>query len=375
MPCASGRSDPSCGGLLDCQSTRAPISLNRQPIKHSIPQRGLNRLGGQQPGASTYTTVGGGGGAPQPLPRDLPHDREGRENNYDNGTARGYTMEARSKVAFQAQGPPDVRPGLLSSRPVLDLQEQRRQQSQQSADELAEQRRWQAAQAQQALQQAQAQQQAQREQMARERENMEREQARRQQLQQQQPELQRKQMQQPQQQSQQQYARPPEEEPHWVRKVRELSKISSLFPLTMAPPADNDFFLYPHLDHENKRDPQQRRPMMPRQPGAVDRRKSAAEEHEEMVVALRDALEFGTVHLTQPLPAPDPHQCASGIMTPVKQGTSSGHASPHNSGAQWSNGNGATHASQARESPSRQIYSSVSFVCASVGRGGGRAYV
>jgi hypothetical protein len=43
--------------------------------------------------------------------------------------------------------------------------------------------------------------------------------------------------------------------------------------LLLTHTADNDFFLYPHLDYDNKRDPQQRRPMMPRAPGAVDRRK------------------------------------------------------------------------------------------------------
>jgi hypothetical protein len=33
---------------------------------------------------------------------------------------------------------------------------------------------------------------------------------------------------------------------------------------------EHDFFLYPHLDYENKRDPQQRRPMMPRDPGVLN---------------------------------------------------------------------------------------------------------
>ena len=149
MPCASGRGDPGCSGLLDCQSTRAPIPLNRQPPENHAPTRGMNRLGGIQPGAATFTMVGGA----TPPAREV---GEGRENNYDNGLAR-YQDARFGKTAFQAGGPPDRDMGgdnpLPISRPMMDLQEQRRKQNQQSADEMAEQRRRQAQQAQQALQQ------------------------------------------------------------------------------------------------------------------------------------------------------------------------------------------------------------------------------
>ena len=69
---------------------------------------------------------------------------------------------------------------------------------------------------------------------------MERQQLQRQQMlleRQQQEERQRKEEQRRRQQQQQQQQLPSEPEPHWVRKVHELSKISHLFPLTMAPPA------------------------------------------------------------------------------------------------------------------------------------------
>ena len=158
MPCSSSRGDPGCGSLLDCQSSRAPVPLHRQPPEHN-PQRGISRLGGVQPAGATYTTVGGrppatatvGGVAPAP-PVLPPGDV--REKDYGRG-----------RVAFQPVGPTDARarqyePG---SRPVLDLQEERRRQMTQGADEVAEKRRQQA---EQAVQQAQALQQAQREQMA-----------------------------------------------------------------------------------------------------------------------------------------------------------------------------------------------------------------
>ena len=147
MPCSSSRGDPGCGSLLDCQSSRAPVPLHRQPPEHN-PQRGISRLGGVQPAGATYTTVGGGGAPPVLPPGDV------REKDYGSG-----------RVAFQPVGPTDARarqyePG---SRPVLDLQEERRRQMTQGADEVAEKRRQQA---EQAVQQAQALQQAQREQMA-----------------------------------------------------------------------------------------------------------------------------------------------------------------------------------------------------------------
>lgn len=358
MPCASGRGDPGCSGLLDCQSTRAPIPLNRQPPENQAPTRGMNRLGGIQPGAATFTMVGG---ATPPVREPV----EGRENNYDNGLAK-YQDARYGRTAFQTGGPLDrdmrgeSSPAPIS-RPVMDLQEQRRKQNQQSAEDLAEQRRRQTEQAQQALQQVQAQQQAQREQMLREREQMELQQMRRHEMlqeRQQQEERQRKEDQ-----RQQHYQRPPSEpeftpEPHWVRKVHELSKISPLFPLTMAPPADNDFFLYPHLDYENKRDPQQRRPMMPRQPGAVDRRKTAAEEHEEMVVALRDAMAFGTIKLTQTVGTQPPR--SSGMATPTKRSTSarSGYESPLANGQRTPYSSADTQRTGA-ESPSMKMYNSV----------------
>ena len=74
---------------------------------------------------------------------------------------------------------------------------------------------------------------------------------------------------------------------------------------------------------------------MPRQPGAIDRRKTAAEEHEEMVVALRDALGHGTVKLTQPVGGAQPVR-NSGVATPTKGSASSrsGHESPSANG-QW----------------------------------------
>jgi hypothetical protein len=372
MPCASGRGDPSCSGLLDCQSTRAPVPLNRQPPENHMPTRGVNRLGGIQPGAATFTMVGS-----SVSPGRRPGDpMDGRENSYDNGLAR--QLEGRGgKTAFQAGGPADTRgvasPGPIS-RPIMDLQEQRRRQIQQSADDLADERRKQAQQAQQALQHVQAQQQAQREQMAREREELERQQMRRKQMEERQWQeeqqrteaLQQLQLQQLQQQQQQQHTlhqaqQRLEPEPHWVRKVQELSKISHLFPLTMAPPADNDFFLYPHLDHGNKRDPQQRRPMMPRQPGAVDRRKTAAEEHEEMVLALRDALSYGTVKLTQPVGSQTAR--SSEMATPTKGSSSSRGGSPYASGGQPTPYSSADTQRNGRESPSVQMYHSVQACC------------
>jgi hypothetical protein len=162
--CSSSRGDPGCGSLLDCQSSRAPVPLHRQPPERN-PQRGISRLGGVQQAGATYTTVGG---PPTVLPPG----------------------EVRERMAFQPAGPNDVyararhneyynEPG---ARPVLDLQEERRRQTTQGADEMAEKRRQQA---EQAVQQAQAQQQAQRELMAMqqqaEREKMARQQAEREQ--------------------------------------------------------------------------------------------------------------------------------------------------------------------------------------------------
>ena len=258
MPCSSGRGDPGCGALLDCQSSRAPVPMHRQPPEYATPQRGINRLGGVQPAGATYTTVGGGATPIRP-------EFDGRENQYENG--RPYPADSRGKVAFQPAGPTDPR-GLAfdpGSRAMMDLQDERRRQSQQTADEMAEKRRLQA---EQALQQAQAQQQVQREQMAQqqqaqreqmERERMarqqqaerqaerahaervqaeraqaEREQAARQQAERdrallereevQREQMRRQQHQQQQQQQQQQQRQtaqhaPSEPEPHWVRKV------------------------------------------------------------------------------------------------------------------------------------------------------------
>ena len=72
-----------------------------------------------------------------------------------------------------------------------------------------------------------------------------------------------------------------------------------LFPLTMAPPANSDYFLYPHLDPINKFSSQQRPRIICQQPGAANRRTTPVEEHHEMLAALRDALANGFVRLTK----------------------------------------------------------------------------
>lgn len=103
---------------------------------------------------------------------------------------------------------------------------------------------------------------------------------------------------------------------------------------------------------------------MPRQPGAVDRRKTAAEEHEEMVVALRDALSFGTVKLTQSVGSQSSR--SSGSATPTKgysSGSRAGNESPYASGGQRTPYSSADTQRNGRESPSIQMYNSVLACC------------
>lgn len=321
MPCASSRGDPSCSSLLDCNSSRTPVPLNRQPNEFSAPQRGVSRLGGRQPAGATFTAVGERA------------QRGGRENGHANVASEwsrhGHAHQDGRK-AFAAAGAPERSQG-SAPRPVMDLQEQRRRQLSQMPEKSAEERGAPAIWDQQVQARVQARAQAQHVSQRDLAEPQDHDPFGR-------TQLQRDQMLQEEEAGglrAQTGARSPsgtenehrmhEEEPHWVGKVQQLSRISPLFPLTMAPPADHDFFLYPHLDYENKRDPQQRRPMMPREPGAVDRRKTAAEEHEEMVLALQEAIRVRSVKLTQ-----DRGGGQSADRDSWKNASAGpGHASPH----------------------------------------------